>query len=804
MFTEAVAMMKGGFRLGLLVSCLMAGPVAAAPADAAGLEFFEAKIRPALVKYCYECHSAGARKVKGDLLLDTRDALRAGGESGQVVIPGAPEKSLLLEAIRYEDLEMPPDGKLPAEVIADFERWIAMGAPDPREGEVQKSPAKPQWKAAERPWWYDPPQRPAVPDVKNADWPSSEIDHFILAGLEQKGLKPVGDARALALLRRLSFDLAGLPPSPEEADAFLRDPSPRAYAEVVDRLLASKHFGERWARHWLDVARYAESNGKGRNVLFPHAWRYRDYVIAAFSEDKPYDDFITEQIAGDLLPYESSAERDERLVATGFLALGPKTLTERGEQFTMNVVDEQIDVATRSILALTVACARCHDHKFDPIPTTDYYALAGIFRSTKTFSGKGIKNSTNKDLHLLEGRYLQVLGPEAEAQLKQLGDEIDQLKKQIAGARPESKADKEELGKLQARLKDLQSERPSSLRLAMAVGDVERPEDCHVLIRGEIKERGAKVPRGMVSAVRVAGPIEIDPSRSGRLEFARWLTDPSNPLTARVAVNRIWLHLFGRGLVATVDNFGAMGEKPSHPELLDHLAARFVEGGWSVKRLIREIVLSRAYRLASESDARNDAVDPENALLWRMSQRRLDAESLRDAMLCASGQLSRTPPERSLVLKLDNANEFTKNLERTPFPFRSVYLPIVREQVPEMLDLFDFADPSLVVGQRSMTNVPAQSLYVMNSPFVLEQADGVARRVLERQARDDAERVQRALELCLSRPASDRDIETARAFIARMDRHLSESIPDPEKRKHAIWASYCQALFGSAEFRYLD
>jgi len=298
--------------------------------------------------------------------------------------------------------------------------------------------------------------------------------------------------------------------------------------------------------------------------------------------------------------------------------------------------------------------------------------------------------------------------------------------------------------------------------------------------------------------------MEIDPSHSGRLEFARWLTDPSNPLTARVAVNRIWVHLFGRGLVATVDNFGATGEKPSHPELLDHLAVRFVQNGWSFKRLIREIVLSRAYRLASESEARNYAVDPENALLWRMSQRRLDAESLRDAMLFASGELSRTPPERSLVARLPNAGEFTKNLERTPFPFRSAYLPIVREQVPEALDLFDFADPSMVVGQRTITNVPAQSLYVMNSPFVIAQADGVAERVLESPARDDSERAQWAVRFCLSRPASERDVKTALAFIGRMDARLSETIRDPVKRQRAVWASYGQALFGSAEFRYLD
>ena len=389
---------------------------------------------------------------------------------------------------------------------------------------------------------------------------------------------------------------------------------------------------------------------------------------------------------------------------------------------------------------------------------------------------------------------------------ERLGEEIDQTKEQLA-AGTKAKADKAELKKLEARLKDLQSDRLSTLQVAMGVGDVDSPEDCHVLVRGEIGERGERVPRGMVSAVRVARPIEIGSSHSGRLELARWLTDPSNPLTPRVAVNRVWRHLFGRGLVPTVDNFGANGDKPSHPELLDSLAVRFVEDGWSVKRLIRGIVLSRAYRLAGDFDARNHTSDPENALVWRMSPRRLDAESLRDAMLSASGQLSRTPPDRTgptSIATIANANDILRRLDNNPFPFRSVYLPIAREQVPEMLELFDFADPSLVVGQRSATNVPAQSLYLMNSPFVLEQSDGVAKRVLAATDVDDSGRVQLANKLCLSRPASDQEVANALTFIQRMDQRLYEAVPKLHKRRPIAWASYCQTLFGSAEFRYQD
>ncbi|MGH7200222.1 MAG: PSD1 and planctomycete cytochrome C domain-containing protein [Planctomycetaceae bacterium] len=793
-----------------MISTLIAGPIRAETPDAGGVEFFEKKIRPVLVKHCYECHSAGAKKVQGGLLLDTRDAIRAGGESGPAVVPEVPKDSLLLEAIRYESFEMPPTGRLPAEIVADFERWIAMGAPDPRDGEAQKSSDKSPWQSTEPPWWSDPPRRPALPAVSDASWPRSELDRFILARLEQEGLQPVGDAVPAALLRRVHFDLIGLPPSPEEVDAFLRDPSPKAYAEVVDRLLASPHFGERWGRHWLDVARYADSNGKDRDVLFWHAWRYRDYVIAAFNDDMPFDRFITEQIAGDLLPAATSAERDKLVVATGFLAIGAKTLTETGEQLKMNIVDEQIDTATRSILALTVACARCHDHKFDPIPTADYYALAGIFRSTKTFYGKGITNSKTRKVNVVDGGYYRFLGPDVEAQVRQFREEVDRIEQQIAGTSPKSKEDRAKLTELRKRLLVLQGETPPDLQLAMAVGEAERPEDCHVLIGGEIERRGPKVPRGVLSAVRVARPIEIDPAHSGRLELARRLTDPSNPLTPRVAVNRIWMHLFGRGLVASVDNFGATGEKPSHPELLDFLALRFVEGGWSSKRLIREIVLSRAYRLSGDFHERNHAVDPENTLVWRMSQRRMDAEALRDAMLAASGRLVRTPPDvtdrtdPTSLYRAVNAGDHQLKMAHNPFPFRSVYLPILRQAVPEMLDLFDFADPSVVVGQRSVTNVPAQSLYLMNSPFVIEQADGVALRVLEQKQIEDADRVQLAHKACLSRPASDREVAAALAFLQRMDRHLSASISDPGDRRRAVWSSYCQALFGSAEFRYLD
>ncbi len=784
---------------------------AAAPTDAEQTAFFEKSIRPVLVEKCYKCHSADSEKVKGGLLLDTREGIRAGGDSGHAVVPGNVAESLLLKALRYadKDMAMPPQksgGKLPDAVIADFEKWVKMGAPDPRNGGAKLAKKEIDFAEARKFWAFQPPRAVPAPTVKDAAWPRTEIDRFVLAGLEAKGLKPVADAAPATLLRRIYFDIIGLPPTPEQTQQFGQlaiGNRQSAIESLVDSLLASPQFGERWGRHWLDVARFAESSGRERNFTFPEAWRYRDWVIAALNADKPYDQFIREQIAGDLLPAKDGAERDAHVIATGFLALGPKGLNEKNhEQFRMDVIDEQIDATSRAVLGLTVACARCHDHKFDPVPQKDYYALAGIFHSTETFFGTkdaGGKNKNGTALLPLSGNAAP-LPAKAEAR-KELADFLAQnpaKAKKFKNLPPAKKA------RLLERFGD-QTAPPETSTTAVAMGVREgKPADTRVLVRGELDQPGERVSRGFATVLG-SGPA-ISASVSGRAELADWLTGKSNPLTARVAVNRVWLHLFGEGLVRTPDNFGATGEKPSHPELFDALALKFMADGWSVKRLIRTIVLSRAYQLGSAWDKKNYEADPDNVLLWRASPRRLDAEAIRDAMLAASGMIALTPPHGSVVANVGDGY-IGKGIRPEVFDitanYRSVYLPIVRDFVPDALGIFDFAEPSLVVASREVTNVPSQALYLMNNAFVIQQSQVMAKRILATPL-NYPQRIALAYQLTLSRPPTEAERARADAYLRTEARGLipakSGSIPAASETS---WATFCQALFACAEFRYL-
>ncbi|MEN9573865.1 MAG: hypothetical protein RL514_1720 [Verrucomicrobiota bacterium] len=813
------------------------------------LAFFEKKIRPVLVTKCYQCHSAEAEKVKGGLLLDTREGIRMGGATGHAVEPRDLKGSLLIAAIRGEkkDQLMPPKEKLPPEVIADFEKWVLMGAPDPRDGKRTMVSSQ---QSAEAKWAFQPVKPVAVPQPKDSQWSASDVDRFVLKKLEEKQLKPVGDADPATLLRRLYFDLIGLPPTPEQVQTFVKDcgvPSPHsafrtphsALEKVVDQLLASSHFGERWGRHWLDVARYAESTGKERNFAYPEAWRYRDYVIASFNADKPYDRFLREQVAGDLLPAKDAAQRNELLIATGFLALGPKGLNERSrDQFIMDTVDEQIDVTTRAALGLTVSCARCHDHKFDPIPQRDYYAVAGIFKSTETHFGvgggeKGKNRQPSTHVPLVktyspapvattpatsvaaESPVAKKLTPEMEAKLKKFAEKnskaalrlksMNETEKVAAyerffgtgdaasakPARPAKKAAK--YPETPAAPKTLGE--PNG-QLAMAVLDG-KPADCPIYIRGELEEKGPVIPRGFATVVGATGPAKIAPGQSGRLELADWLTAPENPLTARVMANRVWQHLFGEGIVSTPDNFGATGERPTHPELLDFLANRLVANGWSVKQLIREVVLSRTYRLSSATDAKSFAADPENNFLWRSNQRRLDAEAIRDGILAASGQLDLKAPVGSPMSTLGDTDlsRGARSVLKADARHRSVYLPIIRDMLPEALDLFDFAEPSLVVAAREVTTVPSQALYMLNSQFVYENAVAMAKRFQGTSA-DPKERIQAAYLTALSRPATAAEVARAEGYLKT---HAAERGGSPE----TALTTFCQALFASAEFRYI-
>jgi hypothetical protein len=807
--------MKSLLRLVLLGGVVLAAWTGAPPRLAAQtqpdpeqLAFFEKNIRPVLVKECYSCHSSTAEKIKGGLNLETREGIRKGGKTAAAVVPGKPRDSLLVKAIKQTDeLKMPPKKVLDDAVIADFEKWIAAGAIDPRDGSATAK-KEIDIEKGRKFWAFQPPHKATPPDVKDTAWPRGEIDRFLLADLEAKGLKPVADADARTLLRRLTFDLTGLPPTPEDVEAFAKDyaAGPQAALEAAaDRLLASPQFGERWGRHWLDVARYAESSGRGSNVAYPHAWRYRDYVIAAFNADKPFDQFIREQIAGDLLPATDDKEKAELMIATGFLAIGPKSHDEnKPRQFQMDLADEQVDATTRAFLGLTVACARCHDHKFDPIPQKDYYALSGIFQSTETCYGtiRIIQsNHPSPLLNLPKGADvvipLEPLTAERRTQIeKDISDVRDQMSK-LTGS--------DALIRrifLQSRVATLQSQltlydsdgtpRP----LAMGVREGRRPADSRVFTRGELDQPGETARRGFPQVLTTEQPkINRD---SGRRELADWIASKDNPLTARVMVNRVWLHLVGRGLVPTPDNFGNSGLPPSHQALLDHLAVNFAEDGWSVKKLIRTVVTSHAYQLSTQRDEKNFEADPDNVLVWRMPKRRLEAEALRDTMLALGGKLDLNPPKGSPIERVGEGNVSFRF--RGPGgggagggdgdEHRTVYQPIVRDSLPEMLTLFDFPDPSLLLGERATTTVPAQSLYLMNNPFVIRQAENLADRVLAGEG-DDAARLTRAYQLCYSRPPAEKELKKAQQFLEEYGK---------KQTRRQTWVALCQALFASAEF----
>jgi hypothetical protein len=808
------------------ISLLLLSSAARADDEAARIEFFEKKVRPVLVKNCYTCHSASTN-AKGGLRVDDRGGLLRGGSSGPAIVPGNPEKSLIMQAVNHSGdvSSMPPRKNLSAEELADLSRWIKEGAAWPKAELAVSKPNSKYEQLRKEHWAWKPLRDVQAPLVRAASWARGEIDRFVLAKLEEKGLCVVGDADRPTLLRRVTFDLTGLQPAPEELDAFVQDPSPDAFEKVVERLLASPAFGERWGRHWLDVARYGESTGSGRNVPYPHAWRYRDYVIDAFNSDKPYDRFIREQIAGDLLPAASDRERDEQVIATGFLALGVKDVNQRFEvRFVMDNIDEQIDTVTRSVLALTASCARCHDHKFDPIPTMDYYALAGIFHSTELCAG--VRNKMGgSGMDYYDITKLLSVGEECRPSPEEL-EKIEKAKKALAEAQAEVEALK---GKPDAATVDAKGQSKLSLarqkvskqkqqllalsdpalhgRAALGVREAKTVGDTEIRIRGEAEKLGPLAPRGFLSIVEVAQTPKINPMQSGRLELAEWLTHPQNPLTPRVMVNRVWQHLFGRGLVSSVDNFGATGDLPSHPELLDHLAAQFVRDGWSVKTLIRRIVSSRAYQLSSAAplgDARS--MDPGNRLLWRHSPRRLDAEEIRDAMLAAAGRLDLTRPTASpakdlKVMEMKNDGPEAARLEKDGRAslHRSLYLPLLRCLVPQPLEVFDFANQGFVTGRRDSTTVATQALYLLNDPFVRDQSKALAARLLRQQDLGDASRIQSAYRLTLARTATESEIGRVNAFLSDCEASLRGS----KEAKQAAWAAFCQALLGSAEFRFV-
>lgn len=802
---------------GGVIGCL-AVTLIATSARGQDADFFERRIRPILVRHCYECHSVASGNAESGLRLDERKSVRSGGDRGPAIVPGQPRKSLLLLAIsgKHPDLKMPPNGtRLPQSVVNDFHKWILAGAPDPRDAPDAKS--GPRRVDADEHWAFQP-----IRDVRpphHTDESVSDVDRFLLKELRNHDLRPQPTTSPRTLLRRITFDLTGLPPEPKQVFAFQEAVAQRglkaAFEAEVDRLLAAPEFGERWGRHWLDVARFAESSGREANITFPYAWRYRDYVIDVFNADLPFDQFLTEQIAGDLLPYADDAERTRLLIATGFLAIGPRNLDAMDpRQFAADIVDEQIDASSRVFMASSIACARCHDHKFDPFSTDDYYALAGIFSSSKTWFGTAISPSnrnggdplvlprldTTPILHRsIAARKVEALKAEKAAL------ERERFEKGAAFTLRDALRVFWRTGAIEGQLEKVDSA-GRALPLAMGVTDADTIADGREHLRGEVARLGDTIPRGFPRAITVQDVPPIPDDHSGRLEFAEWLTRSDHPLTSRVIVNRVWSHLFGSGLVPTVDDFGSTGQPPTHPELLDYLALRFMDRGWSMKGLIRELVLTSAYRRSSHLNPASFETDPENRLRWRMPKRRLQAEAIRDAMLLASGELDRDRPVGSLVGRVigDRPVSLVGLDKRIPNDLdgathRSVYLPIMRDRLPDVLDVFDFAEPSLVTGQRDTTNVPTQALYLLNSDFVAARAEALADRLLAKSDQTAAGLVHAAYLHCFARPP--REEETARllAFLTPLEGDVAQSAP---KRDRVV--TMCHALFCTVEFRMVD
>jgi len=947
---------------------------------AADVEYFETNVRPLLAKHCYECHLVEAGELKGGLSLHNRAGWAVGGESGPAIVPGKPDESLLIEAVRYESYEMPPKGKLSDGDISILEEWVRRGAPDPRSGEFKApKPSQIDFEKERQFWAFQRPLKHHPPEVQNSAWPNDSIDFFTLSKLEAEGLVPAADADAATWLRRITFDLTGLPPTVEEHETFMADPTSDvingdARQKVVDRLLVSEQFGVHWGRHWLDVARYADSNGGDFNATFYNAWRYRNYVVNSFNNDKPYDQFVREQLAGDLLPAASDDLRTEQLVGSTFLMLGVKMLSERDKnKLTMDVVDEQIDTAGKAFLGMTLGCARCHDHKFDPIPTADYYSLAGIFRSTVTLEGESqqyvstwietplpvsdevtqqIADHTEtvkqmkadiaagkKDLQLLEKKIqsggttngvivvdnddAKLIGnwPTSSLSPVRVGaaylrdDRVGKGEKSVTWTTSIPKAGKyevrvsypgkggcdsrvpftvryaggeerifvdqskpapidglfcslgtfdfnsdsaatvivsnegttdhvladavqfippghaipvvgdpaatESLAMMQEKsrqLKESIKEQEASLKTAektgpktpavMAPRESPKIDDCEILVRGELAHPGKKMERGFLQVVNTGLSRVERKDQSGRVELADWITGANHPLTARVMVNRIWQHLLGEGIVRSIDNFGHLGETPSHQELLDTLSVEFVENGWSIKSLIRRIALSRTYGMSTTYNESSFLKDPDNRLLWHANRKRIPAESLRDSMLQISGELDLTAAESPVAdlnaLAIDNSNQNSSG-RQTDAVKRSLYLPIVRNELPGFLVTFDFADPDIVTGRRPETNVPAQALYLMNSPFVKDRAAKISEELLGKSRASGETAVEpddNAICVAAFRQILGR--QPAENETTRMVGYVRELTTDQPESRSKAWIEAIQALLASTEFRMLE
>jgi hypothetical protein len=774
------------------------------------LAFFEKRIRPLLAQKCYECHSAEARELQGELLVDSRATLRRGGTMGPAVVPGELDRSLLIQAIRYDnpDLQMPPGNKLSDAEIADLERWVQIGAPDPR-STASKHVGKQIDVAAAREFWsLRPITDPPPPPVRNADWPRNDIDRFILARCEELKLAPAADADKRTLIRRATYDLTGLPPTPEEVAAFLADTSDQAFARVVDRLLDSPRYGERWGRHWLDVVRYADTAGDNSDYPIPQIYRYRDWVIDAFHRDLPYDEFVRDQLAGDLRGGTADEERYQRIIATGYIA-NSRRFGSRVDDYPQHLtIEDTIDNLGRSFLGMSLSCARCHDHKFDPITTRDYYGLYGVFHSTQ-YPWPGI------ELDKRQRQFVPLVPPDKRAEVEQalaarnkeqsrLDEEVKQLKEALKKAAEADKPEAEK--KLQEAERNAREyrEQPRLFETAYAVSEAPTREDVSLHLKGDPAKPGDLVARHF-PIVLGGGELPAGTDASGREQLAEWILAADNPLPARVMANRIWQNHFGRGIVPTPNDFGKQGKPPTHPQLLDYLATRFRDGGWSVKSMHRLIMLSRTYQQSSARDAETLVADPSNDWLAGFPRRRLDAESIRDTLLAVGGNLDLSPagphpfppPE---TWNFTQHNPFKEVYESNR---RSVYLMTQRIQRHPYLAIFDGADPSTSTAMRLTSTTPLQALYLLNDPFVHQQSQRVAERLLAH-ASDVESRVSFVCELLFARPASTDDVTAAKDFLNQADKLLRNEGVAAEQLESEAWRAYVRALFRLNEFVYLD
>lgn len=772
------------------------------------LAFFESKIRPVLVKNCYECHSADSKEVGGHLLLDSRAGIVRGGDTEPPIIPGDPTSSLLMRVIRHTepDMKMPPGGKLAAHEIADLERWIQLKAPDPRStdsGPV-KSKSSIDWDKGRDFWSLKPLKVPQIPAVMNQSWPLCDIDWFVLSRIEGAGLSPTEDASKATWLRRVTYDLIGLPPTPEELSQFEQDQSAIAFEHVVDRLLQSPRYGERWGRHWMDVIRYADTAGDNSDYPIPQMYRYRNWIINAFNRDLPYDQFVREQLAGDLIGGNADEAR-ERLIATGYIA-NARRFGSRVDDYPQHLtIEDTLDNLGRTFLGMTVNCARCHNHKFDPITTDDYYGLYGIFHSTR-YPWPGIElEQRQRDLvPLIPIEEASRIREEMQRQQVVLDQRVRELEKERNAAEGDARKslDKQVAEARSAAQKHAQV--PPPFEEAYAVADASRIEDVTIQQKGDPAKRGPIVPRHFLTVLGGDQLSDDDPT-SGRLQLAHWIVDPKNPLTARVMVNRLWLYHFGKGLVSTPNDFGRQGRTPSHPELLDHLATQFIASGWSIKAMHRQIVLSRTYRLSSQTDGKRSEADPTNELFARFPRNRLDAESIRDTLLMLSGNMDLSvggahpfPPQTEWKFTQHNPFKAIYNTNR-----RSVYLMTQRIQRHPYLAIFDGPDPSASTPARISSTTPLQALYLLNDAFVHESAAGMSKRLLDETSSDEA-RLKRAYLLVLSRKPESGELDASQEFLIMARQKLKDSGVSPDQLESQTWQSFIRSMFRLNEFVYID